>query len=267
MLLVGSVDAANLVGSELAVRIAEQLGAGTKGDPATMRLLAEVTLYVVPRPSPDASAHVLDVPIDDRATNSRSTDADRDGSWTKIRTRTWSNGVITSLRVADPTGPWMEHPDDSRVLVRADGSKNETGQYRLYSEGVDNDHDEHATRTGRVESTFNQFSRSSILFAGDAGPHQVSEPESRADSRLDVYSAEHLPGVLVFAPRQSDQTVASGQRKWWTHQASGAKGRRRLSFVAQNYEDRGAKKMPRRGRTRRSVRTLGLLSLWPLVDR
>ena len=63
ILLVGSVDAANLVGSEVAVRIVQQLtDAHAKGDESAKELLDNLTLYVIPRPSPDASAHVFDAP-------------------------------------------------------------------------------------------------------------------------------------------------------------------------------------------------------------
>lgn len=246
VLLVGSVDAANLVGSELAVRIVEQLvHAYGNNDPAAMKLLEEVTLYVVPRPSPDASAHVLDVPIAGRATNSRSTDADRDGSWNEDPHEDLNDdGVITSLRVADPTGPWIEHPDDPRVLVRADSSKNETGQYRLYSEGVDNDRDEMLNEDGAGGIDFNyNFPFEYPYFAGDAGPHQVSEPETRAIADW-MFTRPNIFLVFSFSP-QDNLT-----KPWPVAKDNGGRIKRQVlkedaavyQFLAKNYGKQGGSK-------------------------
>lgn len=205
LLIVGSVDAANLVGSELAVRIVQQLTDGyAKGDESAKELLDNLTLYVIPRPSPDASAHVLDAPTTGRKTNSRSTDADRDFTFDEDPNEDLNNdGVITMMRVADPTGPWMAHPSDPRLLVRADANKKERGQYQLYTEGIDNDHDEAWNEDGEGGVDFNRnWTFEYPYFAGDAGPHQVSEPETRAIADW-MFTRPNIAMVFSFAPQDN----------------------------------------------------------------
>ncbi|WP_442482532.1 M14 family metallopeptidase [Aeoliella sp. SH292] len=205
ILLVGSVDAANLVGSEVAVRIVQQLtDAHAKGDESVKELLDNLTLYVIPRPSPDASAHVFDAPTTGRATNSRSTDADRDFEFDEDPNEDLNgDGVITMMRVADPTGPWMEHPSDPRLLVRAEANKKELGQYQLYTEGVDNDHDELWNEDGAGGVDFNRnWTFEYPYFAGDAGPHQVSEPETRAIADW-MFTRPNIYMVFSFAPQDN----------------------------------------------------------------
>jgi hypothetical protein len=51
------------------------------------------------------------------------------------------DGLITQIRIEDITGSYIESPEDSRVLVNADPTKNQVGKYILISEGIDNDKD------------------------------------------------------------------------------------------------------------------------------
>ncbi len=53
------------------------------------------------------------------------------------------DGRIMSMRIADPHGAWVEHPDDQRVMVPVppDGVTGGAQRYRLLSEGTVVDHD------------------------------------------------------------------------------------------------------------------------------
>jgi hypothetical protein len=46
------------------------------------------------------------------------------------------DGLITQIRIEDITGSYIESPEDSRVLVNADPTKNQVGKYILISEGI-----------------------------------------------------------------------------------------------------------------------------------
>ncbi|MCO6042478.1 M14 family metallopeptidase [Aeoliella sp. ICT_H6.2] len=205
VLVMGSVDAANLVGSELSLRMAQQLSTRyAEGDEAAIELLDAVTLYFIPRPSPDASAHVLDGPTTGRATNTRSTDDDRDGKYDEDPTNDLNDdGVITMMRVADPAGPWMEHPDEPRLLVRADIKKKEAGKYQLYSEGTDDDQDETWNEDGPGGVDFNRnLTFKYPYFKPGAGRHQVSEPETRAVVDW-MFTQPNIFLVFSFAPQEN----------------------------------------------------------------
>jgi hypothetical protein len=51
------------------------------------------------------------------------------------------NGVITQMRVKDPEGVWIAVAGEPRLMKKADGTKGEKGAWKLYPEGLDNDHD------------------------------------------------------------------------------------------------------------------------------
>ena len=51
------------------------------------------------------------------------------------------NGKITWMRVESPVGDHTTHPDDPRVLIKADITKGEKGNYLVDAEGLDNDKD------------------------------------------------------------------------------------------------------------------------------
>ena len=51
------------------------------------------------------------------------------------------DGYITQMRVKDPEGAYIPDDKDPRLMKRADPAKGETGIYKLYPEGIDNDGD------------------------------------------------------------------------------------------------------------------------------
>ncbi|MDZ7620129.1 MAG: M14 family zinc carboxypeptidase, partial [Patescibacteria group bacterium] len=69
ILVLGGVDATQLVGSELAVRMAKRLVERAADEQDTERLLERVTFYVIPRASPDACEFFFRRPIGERTTN------------------------------------------------------------------------------------------------------------------------------------------------------------------------------------------------------
>ena len=85
------------------------------------------------------------------------------------------------MRVKDPKGPYMVHPDDARLLRRADAAKGEAGGWSVYWEGIDNDGDGFINEDGPGGVDLNRnFQHRYPYYTPDAGPHMVSEPETRA---------------------------------------------------------------------------------------
>ena len=55
----------------------------------------------------------------------------------KIRTKTLIKmDYITLIRVKDPSGKYMESDEDKRIMVEADLSKGQTGDYLLFTQKV-----------------------------------------------------------------------------------------------------------------------------------
>ena len=196
VLLLGSVQADSLVGSHLAMELVEQLASNEA-------LLDNTTFYIIPRPSPDASERLFAAPLQSTAVNHRPADDDRDGQRDEDPAEDLNgDGMITMMRVADEAGDHMAHPDEPRVMVRADPIKGERGTHRLFIEGVDNDGDKQWNEDGAGGVDFNRnFTFRYPYFKSGAGPHQVSEPETRAVAN---FAFDHPNIFLVYSLAPQD---------------------------------------------------------------
>lgn len=199
LLIVGNTHAPQLVGSEITLRMAGQLVERAEEDEQVRQLLAKFTLYVIPRPSPDASEHFFRAPLHQRATNERPTDDDRDGEVNEDGVEDLNDdGLITMLRVEDSRGEWKTHPDDPRLMIQADPKQGEQGRYLLFSEGIDNDGDEALNEDGPGGVAFDRnFTYAYPYFQVGAGPHQVSEVETRAVADF-AFSRPNIAAVFCF---------------------------------------------------------------------
>jgi hypothetical protein len=203
ILVVGSAYAPQLLGSELAVRMVRQLVAHPDAE-GHKDLLGRYVLYVIPRPNPDATEAMFAQPFAERALNERPTDDDRDFETNEDPNEDLNgDGWITAMRVEDPTGKWMLHPQDGRILIEADAKKNESGRYLLYTEGIDNDKDELWNEDGLGGVDLNRnFTFGYKFFSTGAGPHQVSEVESRAIADF-AFEHPNIAAVFSFSPQDN----------------------------------------------------------------
>lgn len=193
--VVGGVEGSHLLSVEMALRFAE----GIISDHSDV--LDNTTFYVFPNMSPDAYEQYFAALKWERSGNARPTDDDRDGRLNEDPFDDLDgNGMITWMRVEDPTGDWITHPADSRIMIKADRSKGEKGMYKVFTEGRDND----------LDGTFNEDGEGGIhfrknltyeypYFVAGSGEHSVSELENRA--LLDMlYTKWNLYGVFTFGP-------------------------------------------------------------------
>jgi hypothetical protein len=219
ILVVGAVHPPHLLGSELAVRLARRLVEQAERDAAVRQWLQRVTIYVLPRPAPDACEAFFRRPHVERTRNERPVDDDHDGEVNEDGPDDLNgDGLITLMRVEDPTGPYMPHPDDPRVLVRADPQRDERGRYRVYSEGRDDDGDGQFNEDPPGGVAFNRnFTFRYPHYAPDAGPHAMSEVETRAVADF-AFSHPNIAAVLTFTPEDNltqpwkPDAAAEGQR-------------------------------------------------------
>lgn len=217
ILVIGGLDATQLYGSELAVRIARQLVQQAADDSAIADLLERVTFYIIPRASPDACEFFFIRPFEQRTTNTRPTDDDHDGRVDEDPPNDLDgDGWITAMRVEQPGGRYITHPDDPRVMIEADPAKGERGRWTLYEEGSDLDGD------GRINEdpvggvafdrnwTFNY-----PYFEKGAGPYQVSEPETQAVADF-AFGRRNIALVFTFSVQDNlfhlPKSEASGRQ-------------------------------------------------------
>ena len=220
--VIGGVEGNHLLGTELAIGFAEQL-LKASGTDSVKNLLARTTYYVFPNMSPDAMEQYFYKLRNGRNGNATATDDDRDG---KTDEDGWDDldgdGKITLLRIESVTGDYKLHPDDARVLIKADISKGEKGKYKLLTEGIDNDKDGQFNEDGEGGIAFNKnLTYNHKTFAPGAGDYPASEKETRAmlDFLYDAFnvyavvsfgSNNNLSNPIPYNPQAAAQRIVAG---------------------------------------------------------
>ncbi len=206
ILIVGGIDAKQIVGSEYALRSLEYLAQSYGKVDSITSLLDNVTVYVIPRANPDAGESFFENPVVERETNYSPYDDDRDGAEDEdSREDINKDGYITWMRIKDPRGEWIVNPDEPRVMRKADPLKGEKGEYRLFTEGVDNDNDEqwNEDEVGGTDLNRN-FTHNYQFFGANSGVHQMSEIESKAIADF-VFDRQNI--AIVFSYSSNDNLM------------------------------------------------------------
>ena len=201
MALVGGVEGNHMLGTELALQFAGHILSKAISDKETRALLDSVTFYIFPDMSPDAREQYFRPLRYERFGNANPADLDRDG---RVGEDPYNDlngdGLITMMRIKDPTGPWMTHPEDDRIMIKARPEKGEQGAYLLFSEGIDEDKDGQFNEDGEEGVFFNKnFTFKHPHFTRGAGEHAVSELETRAIADF-LFSAKNVFAVVSFGP-------------------------------------------------------------------
>ncbi|MEQ9401483.1 MAG: M14 family metallopeptidase [Longimicrobiales bacterium] len=202
VLVVGTLSGDHLVGSHLALAAARHL-AGGGADEAD---LGQHVVYVVPRLNPDGAERFFSGARDGSRLNALPYDDDNDGRTDEDGAQDLNgDGVATVMRVADPAGAYMVHPDEPRLMKRADPANGETGTHTLHREGRDTDGDGFVAEDGPGGVDLDRnFQHAYPYWEADAGHYMVSEPESRA--LMDFMVAHrNVAAILTFG--HSDNLV------------------------------------------------------------
>jgi hypothetical protein len=201
--VVGGVDGKYLIGRELAFGFAESI-LKNSSENDIRELLSKITFYVIPDVSPDASDQFFSGLKYERSQNSRTTDEDRDFLYDEDPCEDLNkDGLITLIRIKDPAGNFIESDEDKRVMITADISKGQTGNYLVYSEGTDNDKDGRFNEDGPGGVNFNRnLTYNYEEFGPNAGLYPVSEPETRAVVDF-LYDRFNIYMVFSFGPQDN----------------------------------------------------------------
>jgi len=127
-------------GSEAAMHLIETLA--NANEKKVEDLLSKRTIYVAPILNPDAHNGLFATPRQLRAGNDGKLDRDLDGLVAEDGADDLDgNGIITQMRIKDPSGDMIVDPKDPRRMIKADVSKGERGTHRVFIEGKDDDKD------------------------------------------------------------------------------------------------------------------------------
>ncbi|MCU0290444.1 MAG: hypothetical protein MUF10_00420 [Thermoanaerobaculaceae bacterium] len=135
VLVLANMEGTLPVATEAALRLATLLAS----KPEATR---EMTYFIVPNGNPDAAARYFARPLVADPRNGTRVNDDLDDQTDEDGPEDLNgDGVITAMRVKDPSGEWLPVEADPRLMRKADPAKGEKGLFFLHTEGVDNDGD------------------------------------------------------------------------------------------------------------------------------
>lgn len=197
--VIGGISGVSLFSSEMVMQMAEKM---TAQNPS---ILDSVSFYFLPDVTPDASEQYFSALKYEREENARSYDDDRDGKTDEDGCDDLNkDGLITWMRIKDPArGEWMVHPDNPYVMVKADRTKNEKGEYLVFAEGMDNDKDEKINEDQPGGIIFNKnWSYNYKYFDQGTGENAISEEETRGLAKF-LFDHWNIFAVLMIGPENN----------------------------------------------------------------
>lgn len=204
VLVVGNLSGDHLAGSQIVLEVVRFLAADAAELDAP---LSEHVFYLVPRLNPDGAEAMFSDVLSDDAGNRRPFDDDNDGRVDEDPGEDLNgDGLITVMRVPDPLGRFTPDPADPRLMVEADPARSRGGGYTLYWEGLDTDGDGYLNEDGPGGVDLDRnFQHAYPYYEAGAGPHMVSEAESRGLMDF-VIGHRNIAAVLTFG--HSDNLVS-----------------------------------------------------------
>ncbi len=206
LLVAANFEGDHLVGSEIALSVVEFLLKSYAGNAEVKQRLDNSTIYVIPRVNPDGAEGCFAPVKTGRRTNASPRDDDNDGRIDEDGPEDLNNdGFITIMRVKAAGGEYMIDPEEPRLMKRADPKKGESGSYKIFWEGKDNDGDGFINEDPPGGTDINRnFMHEYPYYKAEAGPHMVSEAESRAV--MDWIIGHHnVAAILTFG--ESDNLI------------------------------------------------------------
>lgn len=202
----------HLIGSEIALYIADYLVRQYDTDPDIREIIDNHVIYIMPRVNPDAAERMFAPVKTGLKINANSLDDDNDGRVDEDGPEDLNgDGNSTIMRVKDPAGEYMIDPDEPRLMKKADPKIGEAGAYKIYYEGIDNDGDGYINEDppGGVDINRN-FMHEYPYYTPGAGRHMVSERESRAVMDW-IISHRNVALILTFG--ESDNLIVAPNDK------------------------------------------------------
>jgi len=234
-----NIHATEVTGGAAALYLLHHLvTAVDRGDETTLQALRTRTFYVVPRVNPDG----VEAALADSPTFRRSSMR----PWPYRDAHQWpglvehdidGDGLVLTMRIADPNGAWVAHPDDQRVMmpVPVDGVVEAgTPRYRLMAEGTISDYDGFTVPMPRPPQGLDlnrNFPAGWGTGVRGSGDHPLSEPEIDAlvravTARPNIcgYNAFHTSGGVLLRPSSTMSDSSLPPADVWTWKELGVTG-------------------------------------------
>lgn len=196
-------------GSEAAMHLINTLA--NSNEKKVEELLSKRTIYVAPILNPDAHNGLFATPRQLRAGNDSKLDRDLDGLVAEDGADDLDgNGIITQMRIKDPSGDMIIDPKDPRRMIKADVSKGERGTHRVFIEGKDDDKDGvyNEDGIGGVHPDRN-FPAGFPVADTSAGAWPGVTPEAKATMDA-LLSHKNIAMAVVFGPANQLLSAPTG---------------------------------------------------------
>ncbi len=201
LLICGNAEGDHVIGSEVALGIAEYLITRYGTDSTVTHLLDQRTFYIVPRLNPDGAELFFSKPLREHEGNLRPHDEDFDWQVDEDGPEDLNgDGMITLMRVKDKKGDWVIDKQDARLMIKKQPDTPLDSLYQLYPEGIDNDGDEKYNEDG--PGGFNINRNFPHNFGYPAQGYQVY-PASEIETRALIDYMNRYDPAAKTKPRQN----------------------------------------------------------------
>ena len=217
----GNTHAGEVTGSMAAMHAIDVLLTGYGEDKVITKILDRMTIYVVPRISPDGAETYLTTPYSIRSVN-RVHNPEKGG----IRSEDLDgDGVIRMMRIPTPYGAWKKDKDDSSIMAKRDPGDADGEFYDIYVEGNFEAFDGDENLKEKKEDWSLDFNRNypygwfpENRQAG-AGKYPLSNPETKAMAdwviehpNIGGVSTNHTSGGIILYPPGTRPSTAVSEK-------------------------------------------------------
>ncbi|MCI0920930.1 M14 family zinc carboxypeptidase [Sphingobacterium rhinopitheci] len=196
LLLVSGIDGKHPAGVISSVGLLKELLAMQPDSLA--HLLDNKSIWIVPLVNPDAYKRNVEAGHWNSG-NARVVDNDRDGRMDENPSMDINgDALISQMRVKSIAGTHVMHPNYKNILIEADRSKGEKGNYVLFDEGIDTDFDDRYGEDGVGGVNLDRnFTFNYPAFYPESGNYAASEPETKALMNF-VYENPQISTIVQF---------------------------------------------------------------------
>jgi len=209
LLIAANLEGDHLIGSMVALGIAEYMVKGYGKDKKVTAILDKRTFYVAPRLNPDGAEAFFKAVRHEHSKNINPRDEDYDWKVDEDGPEDLNgDGMITMMRAKDKEGSWIADEKDPRLMKKKKTDSPLDSLYTLYPEGIDNDGDELYNEDGPGGFNVNRnFPHNFGYKPKGLKVYPVSEVETQAlidfmtrfDPNLKTQAHKNICGVLVFS--------------------------------------------------------------------
>ena len=209
LLICGNLEGDHVVGSEVALGIAEFLVSQYGKETKVTQMLDKRTFYIIPRLNPDGAELFFKKVLNEQTGNLKPRDEDYDWLVDEDGPDDLNgDGMITLMRVKDKEGEWIIDKKDPRLMKKKEAGTPDTELYKIHPEGIDNDGDELFNEDGPGGFNINRnFPHNFGYKPKGLGVYAASERETQA---LIDFTSKYIPklktqphrnicGILVFS--------------------------------------------------------------------